>query len=1077
MPGPSIDHPLLPSLTALHAQFTALHDSIGAVQSDVKDALAQLHALRTAQSKTDKGVADLEVVVGTRPKRPKRGRGRGRGKALIPGEAVLDLEDVPEKTLLQSVAAIQSAIEVLLARDSRASPLHPSQSQLATSSISSPSSLSSIATPDFTISPPLAAPDKEYAHASIQACPISPAYEPSCSLSHSHGSLALEPAHPSVDAAMLAWFASNSVRPTALTAAYLAHFLRDAHLPAAPNTHEVTESHAQSGDGDHPPTASDTQLPLYVTSPRTSSFYTNERSSSGTQCGDAPSSLGASVEPATATETPSSPAKISSQPSEFSLTSVGVDDEMTPPRTGPPHTSLASPLSSLTPLSSSRATSMSALSSAPSSLGGASGSEVHVDCPGGSRGPEGAQMTSDETLVIREAKTILESTSTRRQSSPVATDPDDEGLPSCLPTPPSETVPTDRAHIPSRATRDPDPNLIQMLPTRFPVIPTPPLTPRSAVGRLSVEEGVRGSSDFSEEHIDTKGSVGDAAEEVNTDARMNDTMSMPSPRRDPAGVDAPTLATDTQVPALTLPNDSAFNDGSSQVTPMPDNVDISKTPRSSVSQPPSANDFDIDMNDPPYPPPHHDGYDLRFSSPPPRLSPPASTMPSQYTTPAPSDALDAFDVHPTPDEDEVWHALMLGASGVSTPISMSGAGSGSMLLSYQSSREASQPLSIDPSVLHVHPPPPPELSFGRLLRVYGSDGSLSSLTSLEDTDLDKDRDRDGDGDAARRSKTPAAVTSKSRGTSSRSRSKSKSKSAFSSTTTSNTRHSEPYRAPSTSRLSASIVRAVSEATYSARALAGSVGGPSASMDELALLARRAPLKIHLKMPGAMRGVKRKWVGDGDGGEGQGEGQGVDGDVMPTDEALHAEQGNEDVPPGLAGATPAPGIRTPMSPVSRPAAEGSASDLFGMDAMAPPAVPVPRKRKKKHSQGVDHAAHTVSQFRETSQPPRIETPAPLAPECSTSTSNGFVDSAREHPDTASRKKTKKESEPARGRGRPRKVKRGGKAKPKKRRRGRYEAAQRVHRGRVGRRGGSRARCGAAPGSTRRGVGCGDTSVTS
>ena len=77
-----------------------------------------------------------------------------------------------------------------------------------------------------------------------------------------------------------------------------------------------------------------------------------------------------------------------------------------------------------------------------------------------------------------------------------------------------------------------------------------------------------------------------------------------------------------------------------------------------------------------------------------------------------------------------------------------------------------------------------------------------------------------------------------------------------------------------------------------------MGGPSASVEELARLARRDPLKIYLKLPG-MRGLKRKRHGDGvgDGGEREREAAGADGErvrvgaeagpgiVTPVDEAL------------------------------------------------------------------------------------------------------------------------------------------------------------------------------------------------
>ncbi|KAF9219488.1 hypothetical protein BS17DRAFT_419322 [Gyrodon lividus] len=83
--------------------------------------------------------------------------------------------------------------------------------------------------------------------------------------------------------------------------------------------------------------------------------------------------------------------------------------------------------------------------------------------------------------------------------------------------------------------------------------------------------------------------------------------------------------------------------------------------------------------------------------------------------------------------------------------------------------------------------------------------------------------------------------------------------------------SEPYHPPSTSHTlshfnpnaphltnSMPHVRAASEASSSASVRSRSLGGPGASSNELAILARREPLRIHLKVPVSMRGQKRKW---------------------------------------------------------------------------------------------------------------------------------------------------------------------------------------------------------------------------
>lgn len=116
--------PLSASLRALQSQFTAFQESLGSVESNVKDALSQLHALRTAQNKTDNCIAELEDVIGVGTGsrgRGGRGRGGGPGTHTEPPLEGADAGTIPEKTLRQSLASIQSAFEVLLARENRAS--------------------------------------------------------------------------------------------------------------------------------------------------------------------------------------------------------------------------------------------------------------------------------------------------------------------------------------------------------------------------------------------------------------------------------------------------------------------------------------------------------------------------------------------------------------------------------------------------------------------------------------------------------------------------------------------------------------------------------------------------------------------------------------------------------------------------------------------------------------------------------------------------------------------------------------------------------------------------------------------
>lgn len=122
------------SLRALQSQFAAFQENLGYVDADVKDVLSQLHALRTAQDKTDRCIAQLEDVVGvtstaTRARgsaRRARGRGTRGGRAGTHTEPLLDtngadLGTVPGRSLIQSMSSIQFAIAELLALENRAS--------------------------------------------------------------------------------------------------------------------------------------------------------------------------------------------------------------------------------------------------------------------------------------------------------------------------------------------------------------------------------------------------------------------------------------------------------------------------------------------------------------------------------------------------------------------------------------------------------------------------------------------------------------------------------------------------------------------------------------------------------------------------------------------------------------------------------------------------------------------------------------------------------------------------------------------------------------------------------------------
>ncbi|KAF8137267.1 hypothetical protein EV363DRAFT_655919 [Boletus edulis] len=220
------------------------------------------------------------------------------------------LGTVPEKTLVQSVASIQSAIEALL-RASHShihqeaslpptlpsfvnyfpgnasirtpesshlqSVVHPSQQNLtlqrtqsafATES-SSPFSSIAIPTPEFTTlsQPPppekstLVASIPEYADVSIQACLPSPT-----PTSRSHGlAPGFTPVEWSVDPVMFGRFASNTVQPSAAESS-----ARDNHLPSAPNAITDTQVMRDSHRPLRSLTASDTHLSTCTTSPLSS---------------------------------------------------------------------------------------------------------------------------------------------------------------------------------------------------------------------------------------------------------------------------------------------------------------------------------------------------------------------------------------------------------------------------------------------------------------------------------------------------------------------------------------------------------------------------------------------------------------------------------------------------------------------------------------------------------------------------------------------------------------------------------------------------------------------------------------
>ncbi|KAH0835864.1 hypothetical protein J3R83DRAFT_9738 [Lanmaoa asiatica] len=1139
-PTPPMSGPYIPSTTlvqsatdviheplrALQSQFTAFQESLGNVKSDVKDALSQLHALRTAQTKTDKCIAELEGVIGVNSTgsgdrgRCDRGRG-GRERAATHTESPLegvDAETVPEKTLIQSLASIQSAIEELLPRKCRtpqshlsvisreatsplplppsanltgqesfrtSSPprslidpsqqyltLHPAQFAPATlSESSSPLSSIAIPTPESKTSPPLAAPVKEYADASIQACPPSPTSGPSSSLSYSQRyAPGFTPVDWNIDPATLGPFASNSARPTAYTAEYLAPFLSDTHLPSATNT--LTNSRIPGGDRVDPlrsSTASSTRLPTRTMSAPSLSSYPSEPLADNSRSQRARSTIlpAASTSPDTsvvpsaggtgpAMETPSSARSISQSLllQTPSLTTEGVDSSMTSPGLGPPvdsQTPLTSPLGCL------RRTDGTLIS-----VFHVSRTEAHLGFPvqpHAESDPEDARMTSDTdgAEIIGGVKTTSGPIPTaavhHRRSSPVVVD--DEGLTSGLPTPPSETFTDDReSWMASRSTREHGAatNSIFIsrthLPRNFPVIPTPPfLTPEPSVGegremlrgtaRESAQQGSLGVfseplSPFTPPMLSPIPAAGNlhggsevsdrvAAQKV-TEEHTEDTRSTAtlmndgrlSPQIVQVVVEKSISSTNSGVPVITVthePRSIAMS-----------NEDSSQVPQGSSAGRPNfelpERNLDANGKSPAYF--QMDGYDLRFSSPLRCPSPPTSATPSRYVTPT--------DSRHAQEEDEVSSALMLGPSGVSTPVS--GSASLSLIFSQHpsprvslvhphllqrlstsisnhandisvdpaSSTSALELFTIDPSMLHgptptlfSHEPELPSLP-------QVSDRFLTPLTSLGDTDVDnaarapcgRDNDAEVEADATGRSKKVRASepADRSRGGSCRGR------------------HSEPYRA------AASIVCAASGATT----VSGSaVGGPSASLNELALLARREPLKIRLRFPETMRSLKRKWDavdgGGEEGGAGREGGCADSGEVgpganVPVDDASQEGQGeamssgvcrpmrsvtwfstdirpgglqiSADVPPSRIGAvTAAPSTAMPIPGVSRLAPESSTGSGLADGAGEHPEMtshfPVSRKRMKKQSERGAYAARAASEHARNRQEKRRRAP--------------------------------------------------------------------------------------------------------
>lgn len=684
---------------------------------------------------------------------------------------------------------------------------------------------------------------------------------------------------------------TDLARPTTFTSEHLAHFSRDAYLPSATST--ITDSQTTQGDSDHP-----------VRAPAEAS-YTQAISASSSPCSRtslarattlpaASSSLGTPVVTSAsntdaATQAQSSPTRISTGSSLLqtaSLTTEAVDAS-----TGMESSrdSQISSTSSLSPLTSTGST--------PRLV---SHSPMHEGQPHAGLDAGTAQMTFDTdnhpVLVAGDVnmhvpELIPATAGHHRQSTPV--EAGDGGLPSGLPTPPSETITNGHDTRMVHRSREHGASLNSNLDLcthathNYPVVPTPPLftpgplvedrvtlpdlrwgssarqgslrvfsrsllpltlaplSPRLIVENPVSEEGV-GDVDG---RLASKKATGEDTHSL--DHASGTVVSRGDGIEGPAeGVETSTSTMDLGVPAITVTDQlpqsiTASSDNPSSVSQMAGDTDLYTTPQSSLGQSnlelPECHP-DADGIVPAYS--QTDGYDFNFSSP----SPPTSATPSRYETPSGSSSS-----RPTPEEDEVWGTLMLGASGVSTPLP----GSDTLPLMFlrEPSRHSSVPLhaqqistststsalelfAVDPSLLHC----PPLLPQGSASESQSSpqdwNRSLSSLTSLDSTDKD---DAESPSEKQRaRAHAHESLGSDGEGC------RPESQCDSSSMPGPDAPHAE------------SAERGASEASgVDGRAGSRSLGGPSASLDELVLLARREPLKIHLKLPERLRDLKRK----------------------------------------------------------------------------------------------------------------------------------------------------------------------------------------------------------------------------
>ena len=703
-----------------------------------------------------------------------------------------------------------------------------------------------------------------------------------------------------------------------------------------------SETQIPQSNGDRPLCSSvttDTHLPPRATSGPVSSSYPSEFSTTTqrTDAPAAPSSLDGLVAPLVsgttpATETPP-PASISTQSSQPQVQSTSripsrerAESSNAPSQKPLGGLQLPFPLNSPCLPSRENISVQSSwrLQDTSVSDSGASGHVGHSVRISVELDSEDAQTNA--MSVTNGANAIHAISGYDRRSLPV--EADEEELPSGLPTPPSEAVVDDLvSHLTHEQGAVTDPGLMLriQLPRNLPIISTPPLwTPEPSVagdgemlpitGGGSARQGSLGvvselplpstPSLFSPSSV----VVGSLAEEgVNTHTKVHKvTKEHPRSPNDAGGVDVDVAG------AIKESNEDALTDGArsspqmsqvgvevstmphiilskalpppvvtsnSQVSRVSGEVDAygahrSSPDQTSVASPehhPGTNEDDVDSM---YSPSqaYGQGYDFHFSSPLRRLSPPTSSTPSRYATPS-----EPSEMRPTQDEDEVWRALMPHGSGLSTPTSLP------IMFSHEPSRASSaqpdslvsEPLSVDPSVLQLRSDPPSPVPEAILPRFSGR--SLSPLTSIEDTDVGQD---DGD-DAGEVPRTYIDAKTYSCDDSSSSKSN-------------GSRRSESLRSPSlTSHASVSTVRAASEATVSSSVdgrggLRKPMGGPSASLDELAVLARKVSFKIlKVKIPKATRGTKRKRddeADDGGGSEGTRDGNGdYDGEGRKDDD--------------------------------------------------------------------------------------------------------------------------------------------------------------------------------------------------